>query len=78
MWPKCTWHRIAVAKAKDIGFKVSDTEIDDFKTISIYTLWKGRYPVALDIKQQSPSLKTTASMTYPVQQEASTTEQWLR
>jgi hypothetical protein len=35
--------------AEDISFEVSDTEIAHLKVISIYTLWKGRYPVPLEI-----------------------------
>jgi len=41
--------------AKDIGFDVSDTEIDHLKVISDYTLWKGRYPVPLDIAEMPSS-----------------------
>ena len=41
--------------AKDIGFEVSAAEIDHLKIISIYTLWKGRYPVPLDIAKMSSS-----------------------
>lgn len=37
--------------ARDIGFDVSDTEIDHLRVISIYPLWKGRYPVPLDIDE---------------------------
>jgi len=35
--------------AENLGFEVSDTEIEHLKAISIYTLWKGRYPVPLEI-----------------------------
>lgn len=37
--------------AKDLGFEVSDTEIEHLRAISIYTQWKGRYPVPLKIGQ---------------------------
>jgi hypothetical protein len=37
-------------KANDLGFRVSVTEIEHLAVISRYTLWKGRYPVPLDIK----------------------------
>jgi hypothetical protein len=37
--------------ARDIGFEVNDTEIDHLRVISIYTRWKGRYPVPLDIDE---------------------------
>lgn len=42
-------------RAKDLGFQVSSTEIEHLKVISNYTLWKGRYPVPLDIVNM-PSL----------------------
>lgn len=37
--------------AKDIGFSVRPTEIKHLKSISRYTLWEGRYPVPVDVKQ---------------------------
>lgn len=37
--------------AKDIGFSVRTTEINHLKSISRYTLWEGRYPVPVDVKQ---------------------------
>lgn len=41
--------------AKDISFQVRDAEIDHLMVISIYTLWKGRYPVPVDITKMSSS-----------------------
>jgi len=41
--------------AKDIGIEVSTLEIDHLKVISIYTQWKGRYPVPLEIEKVSSS-----------------------
>jgi hypothetical protein len=41
--------------AEDIGFEVSTAEIDHLKLISIYALWKGRYPVPLDIAKMPSS-----------------------
>jgi hypothetical protein len=57
--------------ANDIGFDVSPAEIDHLKVISNYTLWKGRYPVPLDIANMPSSsepsfedLSTTARNIY--------------
>lgn len=36
-------------EAKDLGFKVNDSEIDLLKDITAYILWKGRYSVPLRI-----------------------------
>lgn len=46
-------------RAKDISFKVSDTEIEHLKVISIYTQWKGRYPVPLEINKVPSSSEPT-------------------
>ena len=57
--------------ANNIGFEVSVSEIDHLKVISIYTQWKGRYPVPLDIQNMQSSsepsfedLSTTAKNIY--------------
>lgn len=57
--------------ARDIGFEISATETDHLKIISGYTLWKGRYPVPLDIANMPSSsepsfedLSTTANNIY--------------
>lgn len=41
--------------AKDLGFRVSPTEIAHLKVISDYAWWKGRYPVPLEIGKMSSS-----------------------
>ena len=41
--------------AKDIGFEISDKELEHLKAISIYTQWKGRYPVPLEISHVTSS-----------------------
>lgn len=57
--------------ANDIGFQVEPIEVDHLKIISIYTLWKGRYPVPLEIADMHSSsessfedLSTTARSVY--------------
>lgn len=53
---KLTTHNLdELYKAKDLGFKVIDSEIGHLKFISNYTQWKGRYPVAVDIVKMSSS-----------------------
>lgn len=45
--------------ADDISLKVSDTEVGHLKVISIYTYWKGRYPVPLEINKVPSSSEPT-------------------
>ncbi len=42
-------------RAKDLGFPVDNSEIDHLKIIGVYTLWKGRYPVPLELAKMLPS-----------------------
>jgi len=42
-------------RARNLGVQVSDPEIAHLKVISNYTLWKGRYPVPLDIAEMPSS-----------------------
>ena len=41
--------------AKNLGFNLSDPDIEHLKAISAYIYWKGRYPVPLDIDHVPPS-----------------------
>lgn len=68
--------------AEDISFVVSDTEIKHLKVISIYTLWKGRYPVPLEINyvltSSEPDFKALSGTAINIYEKAMTEVENLR
>jgi hypothetical protein len=49
MWPINKHDLDKLYSAKNLGFNVSDPDIEHLKAVSAYIYWKGRYPVPLDI-----------------------------